>query len=410
MGKIDAQALVSKLVERKSTPYSDGDRLLINRVVWDEKELAGVLDVFDRDWFAGGYYIKKFQEALGDAFGGRYLLTNSGSTALETAVMILMKKGLLKPGNLVLHPALTFNTSAACFAKFGMVPLFVDSLQGTYNADPDQVVDIVRDFDVRAIVMPHILGNTTSMADLLGVAAERGIPIIGDSCDTLGTTYMGQEVGNFTPYTAYSFYGSHHITTAGVGGAIKVHNDEDYELAKSIIHWGRDWEAEQTFANRYSYLTLGSDYQMTEIQAAFGLAQLGKLVANNKRRAEVFSAMNTALFDAGLDEFFYFPWSHNGTEPSWFGFPLTIYENAPFTREELIGTLDKQFNIECRPMFSGNTLKQKAWQDVRCPRPYPLAFADVALKQSFFLPAWAMPPSAVERLIQSVIDAVGVMS
>lgn len=386
--------------------WEPGKPLLINRVQWDTREVEAVLDVFNRDWFAQGHYVNAFQKALKEFAGGdgNFFLTNSGSTALETAVMTLMKLGVLKPGDKVLHPALTFNTSATCFAKFGMVPVFVDSDTNTYNLNATRALIALEKHDIKAIVLPHILGNTTHIQSIVDEAKRLSIPIIGDSCDTLGTLWEGKEISAYADFTAYSFYGSHHITTGGVGGALRVREPAVEPIVKSLIYWGRDWEAEQTFGNRYAYATLGSDYQMTEMQAAFGLAQLQRVPELNARRSVVFKTIFNELFNAGLSRYFLFPWSAPQCTPSWFGFPLTIRASG-LKRDWIIDKL-LTHKIECRPMFSGNTLRQKAWENVPHIVYGDLGSADYAMEHSFFLPAWAMPDEAVKHLTTSVIAAV----
>lgn len=400
-------AVRRELVLKGWERWEPGKPLLINRIQWDSAELMNITDVFSRDWFASGHYVDAFQKALAEFTGNgqRFFLTNSGSTALETAVMTLMKLGELKPGDYVLHPALTFNTSASCFAKFGMVPVFVDSIPGTYNIDAEMALQALNSHDIKAIVLPHILGNTTDIDAITEEADFQHIPIIGDSCDTLGTRWKGKEVSAYSDFTAYSFYGSHHITTAGVGGALSVREPASEAIVKSLIHWGRDWEAEQTFGNRYAYSTLGSDYQMTEIQAAFGLAQLERVPGLNRRRAQVFALIRDTLKSAGMEQYFIFPIEHKHATPSWFGFPLTVKSLQKFTREQFIEKLLAR-KIECRPMFSGNTLKHTAWQGVERVVVGDLHFADFAYSHSFFLPAWAMPDEAVEHLTKSVIESV----
>lgn len=403
MGILDKARLMA--VRDGWDEWAPGKPLLINRVQWGADEAAAVLDVFNRDWLAQGYYVDALQRALGERFGGTYYLTNSGSAALEIAVMTLLAEQSVKPGDIVLHPALTFNTSATCFAKFGMRPLFVDSEPGTYNADPDQLVRAMRKYPVRLIVLPYILGNMTDLDVVRSEAVQLDIPIIGDSCDTLGSTWRGREVGSWAQLTAYSFYASHHITTAGVGGALRVDEPEAGKIVKSLIYWGRDWEADQrVFQNRYSYATLGGDYQMTEMQAAFGLAQFKKLDAGNRRRQVVWNLLYERLVDYAETHFVFPEWKEYAV-PSWFGFPLTVRDGAPFSREQFIDKLLAK-KIECRPMFSGNTLRQKAWAGVDALAPYPLPVADKALKDSFFLPAWAMPDAALEHLIASIVEAV----
>ena len=390
-------------------PWKLGQKLPINRVQWDEAERAAVNDVFDRDYFAQGYYVKEFALELARFLGrkerGAVVAVNSGSSALDLAVKTLLKEGFVTKGALVLHPALTFNTSATCIVNNGLHPLFVDVEEGTYNLDPVLVAEAAEEHSVNLAVVPHLLGNTTD----LDVMKESLLWTIGDSCDTLGTLWDGKEVSEMCDFTAYSFYGSHHITMGGVGGAIAIKDDiQFYALFRSLTYWGRDFTPVvntplEDFLTRYTYNTLGTDAQPTEFQCAFGLAQLAKLPQWNLRRALVFQAINT--FMRQYQEFFILPRSHPKATPSWFAYPLTLRATAPFKREVLVEALLRR-DIELRPMFSGNTLTQPAWKDVPYVKFRETPNADACLTRAFFIPAWPMPDEALAFLLEQFENAM----
>lgn len=379
--------------------WEPGDPVLISRIVWDKAELNQVQETFENDWFGPGQKVKEFAGKLAE-FTKIDLVqpVNSGSSALTLATEAMLHLGHWKPGDWILHPTLTFPTSINPVIKSGLVPLFIDVEVGTYQIDLNQVERAIQQYggQIKGAVIPHLLGNTCDLIWLMDILDGR--QLIEDCCDTLGTMRSGSHVGNFGEVAAFSFYGSHHVTTGGVGGALATHRQDIYDYAKSATHWGRnDYDKfadnYELFEKRYWYDTLGSDFQLTEIQAAFGLPQLDRLKAANIRRKEVFSEINNYFFTKGLNQYFHLPYSgHSKVEPSWFAFPLTIKRTAPFSRRKLATHLIEN-RIEIRPIFTGNITNHPAYSGLKggAIKVYgATANADLIGQNGLFIPAWGM--------------------
>jgi CDP-6-deoxy-D-xylo-4-hexulose-3-dehydrase len=318
--------------------------------------------------------------------------------------------GLWKPSDWILHPLLTFPTSIVPAIKNGLTPIFVDVDTNTYQIDLEQAEAAIsmHGSRIKGAIIPHLLGNICDMTDLLEILDGR--PLIEDCCDTMGGYYDGLHVGNFGHVAAYSFYGSHHVTTAGVGGALATHSEEIYNYAKSATHWGRNDYAlfdhpYEKFRYRYHYATLGSDYQMTELQAAFGIVQMARVNKANERRAQRFAELDGYMAD--YENYFYLPKTDSPkATPSWFCYPLTIKPDAPFDRREFATHLIEN-KIEIRPLFTGNILKHPAFKSV--PEDRKVLFydgtknADLIGINGLFLPAWGMSDGEMVYMLD-VID------
>ncbi len=392
-------------------PWCPGDHLAINNVIYGWEEVAAVNDVLlTRKWFAAGEYVtKRLPAQLTKYIGpGHYLPVNSGTSALEVAIQTLISLGYLKAGDKVLHPATTFNTSVACFVKFGLIPVFADVAEGTYNIDPAKVEEAVSRYpDIKLVVIPLLIGNTPDITHLLNTIAESPLAfnarIILDSCDTIGTKWGGREPSDFAEFTAYSTYASHNVTALGTGGFLKTEIESLYAAAHSIAHWGRIFRPTsgplEDFSIRYTYDHLGSDVQMNETQAAFLCAQLDRLPALNTRRKDVFARIHS--FMQQYEDIFILPHSYPQCDPVWFGYPLCIRPDTALTRAAIIGPLmDK--GLELRPLFSGNTMRQPAYQHLNYISVGPTPVADRNLTHAFFLPAWPMPDEALAFLQDTV--------
>lgn len=385
--------------------WQPGDPVLINRIVWGQAELDQMQEVLDNDWFGPGKKVAEFGKALEDFTGIAHCQpVNSGSSALMLAVRAMLEIGHWKPGDWILHPVLTFPTSIAPAIQSGLIPVFVDVDPYTYQIDLGWAEEAIKRYGdkIAGAIVPHLLGNICDIYRLLDILDGR--PLIEDCCDTLGGYYDGRHVGSFGRVAAFSFYGSHHITTAGVGGALLTNNARIYDIAKSMTHWGRNdcgkiTDRYERFARRYWYETMGFDYQMTELQAAFGLAQLNRLTIGNGRRARRFKEVDNffeTLRRQGQD-YFYLPLPDSDlANPSWFAYPLTIHHGAPFNRQEFATYLIEN-KIEIRTLFTGNILKHPAfkhlsdqliggWSEVA---DYAHV-ADWIGDNSLFLPAWGM--------------------
>jgi CDP-6-deoxy-D-xylo-4-hexulose-3-dehydrase len=389
--------------------WKPGDPVLINRIVWGQPEIDKIQEVLDNDWFGPNQKVTEFTKSISDYTDIPHIQpVNSGSTALTLAVEAMVELKLWQPGDLILHPLLTFPTSIVPAAKAGLKVVFVDVDPNTYQIDLELMkaaINIYGDH-IKGAIIPHLLGNISDMALLMDILDGR--PFIEDCCDTMGGYYDGLHVGNFGHIAAFSFYGSHHVTTAGVGGALATHSEEIYNYAKSATHWGRNdyallGDQYEKFSRRYWYETLGSDYQMTEIQAAFGIIQMARLDRANEKRSLRFWEL--ALYFSQFDDYFHLPYAAESGDamPSWFCYPLTIKPEAPFDRREFATYLIEN-KIEIRPIFTGNILEHPAFS--RLPPHRKMLFndqsrnADLIGTNGLFLPAWGMSDGEMAYMME----------
>lgn len=369
--------------------WQPGDPITINRIVWDGLETEFIKDVFDRDWFGPAHYAYELGMALRRLVGRKHAqLLNSGSSALLLATRALQQQGRWRQGDLILHPACTFPTSCNPIVQTGMVPVFVDVEEGTYNISLLEVAEALSRYpEIKGAIIPHLLGNSPEIKEITFMLGSR--PVIEDCCDVLGGRYASCQVGTFGVAAAFSFYGSHHITTAGVGGALLTDDEDLAHLVHSMAFWGRQFvdtgDPYFDFTQRYTYETIGYDMQMTEVQAAFGLAQMTRLSSQNRRRAQQFD--DTDAFFRQWEEWLVLPREHSLAEPSWFGYPVLVRESAPFDREALARHL-LNAKIEIRPLFAGNLTKQPAYRSVEYVVVGDLAQSDRNMERALFLPAW----------------------
>lgn len=381
-----------------------GDPHLIKRIQWGNEELKTVLQVFRDDWFGYGNMNKNLEEQLASYTGiENVILTNSGSAAIDVAVKALIHTKKWNRGDLILHPITTFPTSISSAISAGLVPVFVETTPNTYVIDADQIESAIEKYpEIKGAIIPHLLGNIPDMDRIKDILGYR--EIIEDSCDTLGGSFNGKNIGNFGTYTAFSFYSSHHITTGGVGGALATNDLELSDVAKSLIFWGRDFSKGDSFLNRYTYDTLGTDSQMSAIQAAFGLAQMKKSSEFIKGRKKQFEEIDEIFKGTSHFEL---PKSHPKADPSWFSYPLVVREEAPFTREDFSNYLrDKK--IETRPIMCGNLLMQEAYKRIKyisLQDEFPIG--NSIHERGLFIPAWGMPNDQKENyheILRNFID------
>jgi CDP-6-deoxy-D-xylo-4-hexulose-3-dehydrase len=377
---------------------------LINRIVWGQPEIDQIQAVLDNDWFGPGRKVDEFARSIIDYTDIEHVQpVNSGSAALTLAVEALMYLDLWKPDDFILHPLLTFPTSIVPAIKAGLRVIFIDVDPNTFQADLKQVEMAIDAYGqhIKGAIIPHLLGNVSDMARLMELLDGR--PFIEDCCDTMGSYYDGLHVGNFGRVAAYSFYGSHHVTTAGVGGALATHSEEIYDYAKSATHWGRNdysllHDPYEKFRRRYWYKTLGSDFQMTEIQAAFGIVQMARLDRANEKRAQRFAELDK--YFSQYEDLFYLPRTDSDTSaPSWFCYPITIKPNAPFDRRRFAMHLIEN-KIEIRPLFTGNILRHPAFSHLSIFAGFSTANADLIGENGLFLPAWGMSDGEMGYMLE----------
>ncbi|MBN1179668.1 MAG: lipopolysaccharide biosynthesis protein RfbH [Anaerolineae bacterium] len=373
--------------------------------VYDAQEMTAAVDSLLDFWLTAGPRAAALEDGLADFLGLRHaLLVNSGSSANLVAVAALCSRRLerpLQPGDEVITPAMGFPTTVAPILQNQLTPVFVDCRLGDYNLDPAQLEPALS-ARTRAIFVAHTLGNPVEMAALMDVARAHDLYVIEDACDALGSTYDGQMVGSFGDLGTLSFYPAHHMTT-GEGGAVVTNSPRLARIARSIRDWGRDcwcrhdspptgacnrrfeWTIpglDEPYDHRYLFVEIGYNLKMTDVQAAIGVAQLEKLPGFVAARRRNFAALYAGLQQ--YEEFLLLPTWSERADPSWFAFPITVREGAPFTRRDLTTFLEAR-NVETRLLFAGNILRQPGYLDVPHRVVGSLPNSDRVLRATFFV-------------------------
>ncbi|MDR2637190.1 MAG: lipopolysaccharide biosynthesis protein RfbH, partial [Zoogloeaceae bacterium] len=341
------------------------------------EEFVHAVDAALDGWLTTGRFNAAFERQLGEFLGVRHVLTvNSGSSAnlvaLTALTSPLLGERALKPGDEVITAAAGFPTTVNPILQNRLVPVFVDSELATYNPSVAAIRAALGP-KTRAIMLAHTLGNPFAAAELRELAEERGLWLVEDCCDALGSTYRGEKVGRFGHLATLSFYPAHHITM-GEGGAVFTHDDTLRRAAESLRDWGRDcccppgrdntcgkrfqWQWEhlpEGYDHKYVYSHLGYNLKISDMQAAVGLAQLARLPDFIAARKRNFAFLAERL--APLRKSLILPEATPGSDPSWFGFPLTLKPEAGVNRVDLLKYLD-QHRIGVRLLFAGNLTRQ----------------------------------------------------
>jgi CDP-6-deoxy-D-xylo-4-hexulose-3-dehydrase len=341
------------------------------------EELRLMVEACLDGWLTTGRFNEEFEAKLAQFLGVKNLLTvNSGSSANLVAFNTLTSPKLgdraIRSGDEVIGVAAGFPTTVNPILQFGAVPVFVDVELGTYNIDPEKIEAAIT-HNTKAIMLAHTLGNPFNLNVVTGLCKKYNLWLIEDCCDALGSTYEGRKVGTFGDIGTLSFYPAHHITM-GEGGAVFTNNNELRQIAESFRDWGRDcycspgkdntcgrrfcWKLgnlPKGYDHKYTYSHLGYNLKITDMQAACGLAQLAKVDTFIRRRKDNFNFLKNRF--ASCEEFLILPEATTGSEPSWFGFPITLRENAPISRVDLLGYLEQK-RVGTRLLFAGNLTKQ----------------------------------------------------
>ncbi len=344
--------------------------------VFDEKELMNLVDSSLDFWLTYGSYSKKFEDGLAEFLGVKHCsLVNSGSSANLLAFMTLtspkLKEKRIKRGDEVITVAACFPTTVAPVVQFGAVPVFVDIDLETLNIDVSKLESAFSE-KTKAVMIAHTLGNPFNIKAVKDFCDRHNLWLIEDNCDALGSKYDGKYTGTFGDIGTSSFYPPHHMTM-GEGGAVYTNSTELYHIANSFRDWGRDCWCESGVDNtcgrrfsqqfgslpfgydhKYVYSHFGYNLKATDMQAAVGCAQLEKLPSFIEKRRENFQYLYENL--KKYEKFFYLPKVTEKSDASWFGFWLTVKEDAPFTRNDLAEHLEKNL-IQTRNLFAGNILK-----------------------------------------------------
>ena len=374
--------------------------------VYDERELIALVDASLDFWVTMGKNGRAFEEALSEYLGVSHaVMLNSGSSANLAVVTALCSPHVerpLLPGDEVITPAATFPTVVAPLVQNNLVPVFVDCEPATYNVDPLEVEKAVSD-RTRALLLPHMLGIPCDMSKLMGIAREHNLYLMEDACEALGSRFAGEMVGSLGDAGTLSFYPSHHMTT-GEGGAVVTNNASLAKAVRSIASWGRDcWCNYQTqgsngacgkrfsyqipgvpgtYDHKYLYSSIGYNLHATDLQAALGLVQLAKLPQFVEARKKNFGVLYEGL--SGFQEFIILPTWSSKADVSWFAFPITVRDNAGFTRTDLVRWLENR-KIEARFLLAGNILRQPGYANIRHRTVGELPNTDMVMRGSFFV-------------------------
>ncbi len=310
-----------------------------------------------------------------------------------------------------------FPTTVNPIIQNGLVPVFVDVHVPTYNVDATQL-EAARSERTRAVMLAHTLGNPFDLAAVMAFVRRHNLWLIEDCCDALGSTYDGKPAGTFGDLATFSFYPAHHITM-GEGGCVLTDRPMLKRLVESFRDWGRDcwcdpgkdntcgkrfdWqlgELPHGYDHKYTYSHIGYNLKLTDLQAAVGVAQFKKLPEFIAARRRNFRQMYEGLRD--LEEFIVLPQATRNSEPSWFGFPLAVRPEAPFTCNQVVAHL-KRSKIDTRQVFGGNLTRQPAYSGVPFRKVGDLPNADFVMNQAFWVGVYpGLTPAMIEYMLESI--------
>ena len=390
--------------------------------VFGSEEIIAAMSASLEFWLTSGPYTEKFESRFAKTVGMRHaFMVNSGSSANLLALSALTSPKLgeraLRPGDEVVTVAAGFPTTVTPILQNNLIPVYVDIDLGTYVAN-DVALETAITPKTRAIMMAHTLGNPFNLDLVQKLATKHNLWLIEDSCDGLGGTYNGQNLGTFGDFSTFSFYPAHHITT-GEGGAVLVKKAAHKTIVESIRDWGRDcwcppgcdntclkryeWtlgELPEGYDHKYTYSHLGYNLKSGDIQAAIGLAQLDRLDSFIDLRRRNWKYLKAGL--KGLEEFLALPEALENSEPSWFGFALTVKSGGPKTRNQIVQELNDQ-KVATRLLFGGNLLRQPAF--IGTPRRVvgDLTNTDIVMNDTFWIGVW---PGLTLPMLDYVIEVL----
>ena len=391
--------------------------------VFDANDIQSLVDASLDFWLTTGRFAAQFEKEFAAYFGVRSAsLVNSGSSANLVAFSALTSPKLgsrrLKPGDEVITVAAGFPTTVNPIIQNGCVPVFIDVTLPTFEVDVTQL-EAALSPKTKAVMIAHTLGNPFDLATVSAFCKRHKLWLVEDCCDAVGALYNGRKVGTFGDIATVSFYPAHHITM-GEGGAVLTDNPTLKTLIESFRDWGRDcwcepgkdntcgkrfeWELGDLpcgYDHKYTYSHIGYNLKLTDMQAAVGVSQLKKLPG--------FIAARRANFDylyMGLKQFEHvlmLPQSTPGSEPSWFGFPLAVRTDAPFTRDQLTRHLDEA-KIGTRLLFGGNLIRQPAYEDIQKRVVGDLANTDFVMRHVFWI---GLYPGLTPAMLDYTIRIIG---
>jgi CDP-6-deoxy-D-xylo-4-hexulose-3-dehydrase len=387
--------------------------------VFDASDLRHLVAASLDFWLTAGRFNDAFESRLADLVGAKHALTvNSGSSANLLAISALtspeLKKNALRPGDEVITVAAGFPTTVNPIIQNGLMPVFVDVDIPTYGISVAEIKKAITP-KTKAIVAAHTLGNPFDLDGICRIAKDNDLFLIEDCCDALGSTYRGKKVGTFGDISTFSFYPAHHITT-GEGGAVVTNDKTMARIMESMRDWGRDChcppgkdntcgrrfsqqlgDLPYGYDHKYTYSNLGYNLKMTDMQAAVGLAQMGHLDRFTRIRKSNHRYLREGL--GGLEDKMILPEATPGSDPSWFGFPITLKTRCKVSRNELLRRLDQK-KIGSRLLFGGNLLRQPYFKGLPLRAVGKLRNTDVIMNDTFWIGVY---PGLTEEMLDYMI-------
>lgn len=373
-------------------------------------------------WLTTGRFNTEFEKRLGDYLNAKFLMTvNSGSSANLVAFSALtspkLGKRALKPGDEVISVAAGFPTTVNPILQFGAVPVFVDVDIPTYNIDPEKIEAAIST-KTKAIMLAHTLGNPFNLSVIKEMCEKYGLWLVEDCCDALGSTYDGKRVGSFGDIGTLSFYPAHHITM-GEGGAVFTNNIRLKLAAESFRDWGRDcfcapgedntckkrfeWQLgdlPKGYDHKYTYSHLGYNLKITDMQAACGLAQMDRVDDFVEGRKKNFAFLKERL--SSSTKHLILPEATENSDPSWFGFPITVKSSAPVSRTDMTMHLDAN-KVGTRLLFAGNLLRQPYMKGREYRVSGELTNTETTMNQTFWVGVY---PGLTEEHLEYVAQQI----
>ena len=407
-------------LHRKEEFIPGNSEIPVTGKVFGKKELVSAVSASLDFWLTAGPYTERFESEFAKKVGMRHsFMVNSGSSANLLALTSLLSPKMgerkINPGDEIITVATGFPTTVTPILQNNLVPVYVDVDLETYVANDDQIEAAISP-KTKAIMMAHTLGNPFNLSFVEKLAKKHNLWLIEDSCDGLGGTYLGKNLGSFGDFSTFSFYPAHHITT-GEGGAVLVKKAAHKVIVESLRDWGRDcwcapgcdntclkryeWklgDLPEGYDHKYTYSHLGYNLKSGDIQAAIGLAQLDRLDSFVEKRRKNWKYLYKNL--KGLEEFLVLPKPTENSDPSWFGFAITVKDNSPISRNDLVIKLNES-KIGTRLLFGGNLLRQPAF--IGTPRRVvgDLKNSDIVMNQTFWIGVW---PGLTEQMLDYVIE------